>query len=88
MWSLGCVIYEMTFLSLKTEVDNTEKILFISEEEQENFLSDQSSDASTQENIYSNKIDSYAVKNILKIIGSQSEESLKFIKKWNSFDMR
>ena len=80
MWSLGCVIYEMTFLSLKTEVDNTEKILFISEEEQENFLSDQSSDASTQENIYSNKIDSYAVKNILKIIGSQSEESLKFIK--------
>jgi hypothetical protein len=63
----------MTFLSLQKNVSNTDKILFISEEEQENFLSDQSSEASSQktsDNIYSNKIDSYAVKNILKTIGS------------------
>lgn len=72
MWGLGCIMYEMTFLSLQKDISNTDKILFISEEEQENFMSvsDWSSEASTQDNINSNKIDMYAVRNILKMIGS------------------
>jgi hypothetical protein len=71
MWGFGCILYEMTFLNVNKEVGNTDKILFISEEEQENILSESSAASSIKysDDLSGNKIDSYAVKNILKIIG-------------------
>lgn len=85
MWGFGCILYEMTFLNVNKEVGNTDKILFISEEEQENILSESSAASSIKysDDLSGNKIDSYAVKNILKIIGRQSEQSLSFINSQN-----
>ena len=70
MWGLGCIISEMTYLNHKKDVQNTDKILFISEEEQQNIISDNDgSTASTDHELFKNIVDSSAVKNILNIIG-------------------